>query len=172
LEGHIIKKILFIGVIFICIIVSSQGIHSGSTTLNTQHESLGAFKLLVNPPAEPIIPGEIVEVEGVHQLIPSIFDRILPTLWVSEYTEIEVAYSPDWCVVSIPDKDILTPPSGDDYRFYLYIVINDDAPMNYFDKISLNITTGKFMRTIFPSWFPLCNEFNMDIEFIIQTGEW
>jgi len=44
--------------------------------------------------------------------------------------------------------------------------------MNTAATFSLSITTEKFMRTKFPPWFPLCNEFNIDQEILIKTGEW
>ena len=44
--------------------------------------------------------------------------------------------------------------------------------MNTTVQVNLSITTGNFMRTIFPSWVPFCNEFDMTQSFQIKTGIW
>lgn len=50
------------------------------------------------------------------------------------------------------------------------VAVSEDAPAYEFGEVKLNITTGKFMRNIFPSWFPMCNEFNMYQSFQIQAA--
>ena len=139
--------------------------------LVTPAVSAGAFKLNIIPPAEPIKPGvEMREIEGVHQLIPSIIDNMLPSLWASQYTFIEVAEKPSWASVSFPDSAPITPPDGVEYELTGFVAVSNDAPAYEFGTVKLSITTGKFARTIVP-WIPgLGNEFNMDQSFQIQAG--
>jgi len=91
---------------------------------------------------------------------------------MSQYTVIEIVESPDWLYVNIPEPYPITPPDGVEYPIVMIIAISEDAPMNTYETLELSITTGKFMRNIFPSWFPLCNEFKMDQSITFQTGEW
>jgi len=131
----------------------------------------GVFKLVIYPPMTPIKPGiEMREVDGVHQLIPSGVDNVLPSFWMSQYTFIEVKEAPSWASVSFPDSTPITPPDSVEYSIKAIVAVSEDAPAYEFGTVKLSITTGKFMRTIFPSWFPMCNEFNMDQSFQIQAG--
>ena len=71
----------------------------------------GSFKLVIFPPTTPIQPGiEMRQINGVHQLIPGTIDRLLPNLWMSQYTLIEVAESPSWASVSFLEYGLVTPP--------------------------------------------------------------
>jgi hypothetical protein len=131
----------------------------------------GAFKLNIYPPTTPISPGiEMREIEGVHQNIPTIIDNILPSLWASQYTFIEVAEKPSWASVTFPDSSPITPPDSVEYELKGIVAVSEDAPAYEFGTVKLSITTGKFARTIVP-WIPgLGNEFNMDQSFQIQAG--
>jgi hypothetical protein len=132
----------------------------------------GAFKLVVNPPTTPIQPGiEMRQITGVTQLIPTAIETTLfPQLWVSQYTSIEVAETPEWAQVSFPDSNPITQPDSVDHEFTGFVSVSEDAPAYEYGTIKLKITTGKFARTIVP-WFPGLNaEFNMDTSFLIQAG--
>ncbi|MBS3777668.1 MAG: hypothetical protein KGY50_00055 [Candidatus Thermoplasmatota archaeon] len=131
----------------------------------------GAFKLNIYPPTTPIQPGiEMREIRGVHQNIPTIFDNLLPNLWASQYTFIEVDEKPSWASVTFPDSTPITPPDGVEYELTGIVTVSEDAPAYDFGMVKLSITTGKFARTIFP-WIPgLGNEFKMDQSFQIQAG--
>ena len=133
---------------------------------------VGAFKIIIHPPTEPLEQFETREIRGTHQLIPGALDQLFPLLWMSQYSLLECKSAPDWVVVTIPDRGLITPPDGVEYSFTILISLQNDAPPNTVGKISMGITTGRFMRTMFPSWFPLCNEFNLDQEFTIRTSDW
>ena len=138
--------------------------------------SAGEFKLVINPPTEPIYPEEMVEISGIHQLIPgnSLLEKILPDLWMSQYTSIEIVEKPEWLSVTFPDSNPFTPPDGVEYWLTGYVSIKENAPMNTTGTVKLSITTGKFMRTItfLPDRFPYTNEFKMDQQFEVRTGMW
>lgn len=135
-------------------------------------QPLGAFQIIINSPNETIKPGKIVEIVGTHQKIPGAFDNILPSLWVSQYSELSVEDAPDWLIVRFPNANIITPSDTNKYNFSIELAINDNAPKNTTERSSFSIKTGNFMRTLLPSWFPLCHEFNMDQDVFIQTGDW
>ncbi|MBS3778106.1 MAG: hypothetical protein KGY50_02295 [Candidatus Thermoplasmatota archaeon] len=149
----------------------SAGINSHSLRSDNV-EPLGAFQIIINSPEETIEPGKIVEIEGIHQKIPGAFDHILPSLWAAQYSELSVEDAPDWLIVRFPERNILTLPDGYKYNFSIELAINEDAPKNTTASVSFSIKTGNFLRTIFPSWFPLCSEFNIDQDVFIQTGDW
>ena len=90
---------------------------------------------------------------------------------MSQYSQLDDE-SPDWIEVTFIEKNLITPPDGNKYEFLILLTLTEDAPMNSVATITIKITTGKFMRTMFPPWFPMCNEFNLDQEFVIRTGEW
>jgi hypothetical protein len=134
--------------------------------------SAGEFSLIIYPTDEKMVPNEYFEVHATHQLTPDFFEKLLPKLWVSQYTFIEVKNAPEWLSVSIPNSAPLTPPNGMKYSMTIYTAVTEDAPMNTTGQVDLDISTGKFMRTMFP-WFPgLGNEFDNDQSFQIQTGYW
>jgi hypothetical protein len=133
--------------------------------------SAGTFKLTINPPTERIYPTDHLEINVDCQLIPTIFERFLPQLWMSSYTIIEVDETPEWLSISIPNDGIITPPDGEEHNLQIFVAISIDAPMNTTTQVNLSITTGRFMRTIFPL-SPLSKEFDMDQSFIVQTGIW
>ena len=152
-------SIAFVSIIFLILVISPSVF-------------AGAFKLVINPPTTPIQPGiEMREITGITQLVPTpIEEKILPNLWVSQYTSIEVAEIPEWATVSFPDSNPLTPPDSADHEFNGFVAVSEDAPAYEYGTIKLKITTGKFARTIFP-WLPGFNaEFNMDTSFQIQAG--
>lgn len=169
------KKIL-LGSLMVSFLMLVTPTISAKTNINLLDppiiKPLGAFQIIIHPPSEPIVHYETLELTGTHKLIPSAFDRMLPSLWASQYSVLEVTESPEWLVVNIPNQFIFTPPDGNTYNFSIFITINDDASMNTAATFTISITTGKFMRTMFPSWFPLCSEFNLDQEILIRTGEW
>jgi hypothetical protein len=133
---------------------------------------LNAFQIIIYPLTEPLKPYEIREITGTHQQIPGVIDSLIPGLLGWQYSQLEVAKCPEWAVVTIPNKYIFTKPDGQVHNFSLFITLNDNAPMNTAATIGISITTGKYMRTIFPPWFPFCQEFNLDQEILIRTGEW
>ena len=133
----------------------------------------GSFQLVVYPPETPIKPGvEMKHVEGFVQNSPGAIDNLplLPPLWFYQYTNIEVAEKPEWATVAIPESTPMTPPDGQKYDLTIIVAVTEDAPAYEFGTVKLSISTGKFMRTIFPSWFPMTNEFNMDQSFVIRSG--
>jgi hypothetical protein len=138
--------------------------------------ALGEFQLVIYPPTEPIYPEEMFEISGMHQLIPgnSFLEKILPKLWISQYTIIEVIEKPEWLSVSIPSSALLTNPDGEEYPFDVYISLTENAPMNTTGTVELSLMTGKFMRTLafISDRSPLSKEFEMDQSFQIKTGIW
>jgi len=134
--------------------------------------SAGEFSLIIYPTDEKMVPNEYFEIHGTHQLTPDFFENLLPKLWVSQYTFIEVSNAPEWLSVSIQNSAPLTPPDGMKHSITIYVAITEDAPMNTTGQVDLDITTGKFMRTMFPWFQGLGNEFDMGQSFQIQTGYW
>ena len=134
--------------------------------------SAGDFSFNISSPDETIEPRELIEVSGTHQLTPSMLDKILPELWMSQYSFIEITDKPEWIEVSLPDSEPITPPNGVIHQIKMFLSLNENAPMNTKGTIDLTITTGRFMRTIFPSWFPLCDEYTIEKSISIQTGQW
>ena len=167
------KKIIVIGSLLSCLLILLTPLIPANNNLEPPIiEPVGSFKLIFYPPTAIVPDDGMVVVNGIHQLIPSVFDRLLPSLWMSQYSFIEIVESPEWLSASIPDATPITPPDGIEYPLTMIIAISEDAPMNTYGTLELSITTGKFMRNIFPSWFPLCNEFKMDQSITFQTGEW
>ena len=168
------KKIIMFGTLLTCLILITPIMSSNNNALETPIiEPISAFKLIFYPPLGLIVPDDgMIEINGVHQLIPGSLERFLPTLWMSQYTVIEIVENPDWLYVNIPEPYLITPPDGVEYQIYMVIAISEYAPMNTYETLELSITSGKFMRNIFPSWFPLCNEFKMNQSITFQTGEW
>ena len=170
-----IKKKIILGTILVSLIMLATPIINAQTNQSMIHppqiRPIGAFQIIIQPPEETIEFLETLEIKGTHQLIPGALDNILPTLWMSQYSELDEE-SPDWIEVTFPQRTLITPPDGNKYTFSILITLTKDAPMNTVATIAISITTGKLMRTMFPSWFPMCNEFNLDQDILIRTGEW
>lgn len=160
----ILRKTIVIGVLFLILFI-----------ILVPLATAGDFSLTIHSPEEVAIPDEYLEINGTHQLIPSLIDRILPKLWASQYSIIEIADKPDWLSVSITESTLITPPDGKEYSFKIVVATSEDAPMNTSGTVKLSIVTGKFARTI--PWIPglifgLDDEFEMDQSFQFRTGNW
>ena len=115
---------------------------------------------------------EIAEISGFHKLTPDTIDKILPQIWMSQYSVIEITEVPVWIQATVPDSAPVTPPDGIAHEIKMMVGLRENAPMNTKETIKMLITTGRFMRTFFPSWFPLCDEYTIERSVLIQTGEW
>ncbi len=136
------------------------------------------FGLFIPSKNQLFLPGRTYIYEGLYR---QKFKNTNLKEFNSVYTTLKLEYKPSWLSVSLSEEKLVTSPNNKTYTFFIYIQIDDNAPMDTEDTITISFNYQNYLIYHLFEVIPKLDSYprlvrilkpHIPVDIFISTGIW